>query len=48
MYTYNLIVANLQYTPSAENCHNCHNCHAVTPLGLFLLCISYSTKFRYL
>ena len=48
IYTYNLIAANLQYTPSAENCHNCHNCHAVTPLGLFLLCISYSTKFRYL
>ncbi len=48
MYTYNLIVANLQYTPSAENCHNCHNCHAVTPFGLSLLCISYSTKFRYL
>ena len=46
--TYNLIAANSQYTPSAENCHNCHNCHAVTTLGLFLLCISYSTKFRYL
>ena len=40
IYTYNLIAANLQYTPSAENCHNCHNCHAVTTLGLFLLCVS--------
>ena len=33
---------------TGENCHNCHNCHAVTPFGLSLLCISYSTKFRYL
>ena len=48
IYTYNLIAANSQYTPSAENCHNCHNCHAVTPFALSLLCISYSTKFRYL
>ena len=45
IYTYNLIAANSQYTPSAENCHNCH---AVTPFALSLLCISYSTKFRYL
>lgn len=37
IYTYNLIAANSQYTPSAENCHNCH---AVTPFGLSLLCIS--------
>ena len=45
IYTYNLIAANSQYTPSAENCHNCH---AVMPFALSLLCISYSTKFRYL